>query len=86
MWLVLVEARLTQTTDGIPHSSLIVAQIASYPTLRKSSFTQCNDLDPFVRRQLRPCTHDKILVCTETDFEVPGIFVGSRQVFQLFSK
>ena len=44
---VLVEDRFTETTDSISYNSLNEAQIGSYPTLRKASFTQCDDLDPF---------------------------------------
>ena len=72
--------------DVITHNSLIVAQIASYPTLRKSSITQCNDLGPFVGKQIRTCTHDKMMVCPETYVEGASVFVGSRQAFQLFLK
>ena len=75
-----------EAMDGISHRRLIVAQIACYPMLRKSSSTQCNNLDPFVGRQIRTCTHDNMMVCTDTDLEGAGVFVGSRQAFQLFFK
>ena len=69
MGSVLVGARFTETTDGISYASLIILQISSYPTLIKASFTQCNDLGPFLRRQIRTCTHDEMMVCTETGFK-----------------
>ena len=79
MGSVLVGARFTDTKDDIFYSSLTAMQIASYLMLGKGIFIQCDDLGPLFWRQIRTCTHDRMMVCTETDFEGAGVFVGSRQ-------
>ena len=70
-------------TDGIFYSSLAAMNIGSYPMLWKAIFIQCDDLGSFFGRRIRSCTHDKMMVCTETDFEGTGVFVGSRQAPKL---
>ena len=47
MGSVLVGARFTGTRNGISYNSFDVTQIDSYPTMRKNSFTWCDDLDAF---------------------------------------
>ena len=73
-----VLARSTETTEDISYSSLTATQIGSYPTLRKAIFTQCDYLGPIFGKQIKTCTHDKLTVYTETDFEGTGVFASSR--------
>ena len=80
---VLVGTRFSETTDDIFYSILTAMNIDSYPTPRKAIFTQCDDLGPFFGKQIRTCTHDKLIVYTETDFEGTSVFVGSRQATQM---
>ena len=47
MGSVLVGARFTETRNGIFYNSFDATQIDSYPTMRKNSFTYCDDLDTF---------------------------------------
>ena len=39
---------------------------------------------PCSREQIRTCTNDEMMVCTQTNFEGPGVFVGSRQALILY--
>ena len=56
---ILVGACFTETTDDISYSSLTATQMGSYPTLRKTTFTQCNYFGPFLGRQIKTCIHEK---------------------------
>ena len=64
--LVFVEARFMETMDDISDISLTATQIGNYPTLRKATFTQCDEFGPFWETN-KTCTRDKMMVCTDTD-------------------